>query len=128
MICMLYIDIFVRKNCFCFWDSIACVFLSYVEMIPFQQKTFKIEKDSKLSQNIYFDKMKFFWKLMMICFSYFCKKNCFSFCVWPMQTPFWSKLGPIAVFRDFIIFFTTTGLLKLLILIVSPKHISFARV
>ena len=60
----------------------------------------------------------------MICFFYFCQKNCFSFWVWPMLTPLQCKLGPKKQFLEVlpIFFFTTTGLQqKSLILIESPN-------
>ena len=81
-------------------------------MTLFWQKTsLKIEKDSYLSQNIwYFDKIKSFWKLM-ICFCYFCQKKCFSFRVWPIMTPFcanWSHKKTIFE-RFYQLFFRTNG-------------------
>ena len=38
----------------------------------------------------------------MICFCYFCKKNCFLLCAWPLGTPFLHNLGQkMVIFRGF---------------------------
>ena len=60
----------------------------------------------------------------MICFSYFCKKNCFPYRAWPIMTPCLCKLGTKkTIFKRFYqLFFRTTGLQQeLLILIESPN-------
>ena len=59
----------------------------------------------------------------MICFSYFCQKNCFSFRTWPIMTPFCANWAQKTIFKRFYqLFFGTTGLQhKLLILIEFPN-------
>ena len=44
--------------------------------------------------------MKSFWKLL-ICFCYFCEKNCFSFWMCSKLTPYLQKLGPKIILSIF---------------------------
>ena len=56
-----------------------------------QKTSLKTEKDSYFSQNIYFDKIKSFWKLISFC--YFCQKKIFPLRAWPIIIPFLCKVG-----------------------------------
>ena len=90
------------------------------------ETSFKIEKDSKLSQNIwYFDQIKTIW-MLMICFCYFYQKQFFPLLGVAHNDPFSVQIGSkkttFKFKRFYQLFFRTAGLQnKLLILIVYPN-------